>query len=67
MTELEDRIFHLEVMTGLREPYKETVPLNDGSAYSAATIYFNSFVKALATVPACHVCGRYHEEFGYDS
>lgn len=65
MSEVEDRIFHLEVLCGLQEPLRTPEPVYDGSVYGAATIYFNAFMKALSSVPPCDVCGRYHEDFGY--
>jgi hypothetical protein len=59
MSELEDRIFHLEVLCGLREPCRAIdPPVTDG--YSAATVYFNNFMRSLSTVPPCDVCGKYH-------
>jgi hypothetical protein len=62
MTASEDRIFHLEVLCGLREPYElPNPPVTD--AYSAATVYFNNFMNALSSQPRCSVCNLFHEVY----
>ena len=60
----EDRIFHLEVLCGFREPERLATVI-PGDEYSIANVYFQSFMSALSTRPRCSVCNRFHEEY-YD-
>lgn len=62
----ENRIFHLEVLTGLRPPETVQQAAEPDDAYRAATIYFNSFMIAMGAPKRCGVCNRFHEEYGYE-
>ena len=63
----EDRIFHLEVLNGLRPPEFIQRSAAPGDAYGVATVYFNNFMGALSSRPRCSVCNRFHEEFNDDA
>lgn len=58
----ENRIFHLEVLCGFREPEPRPIVI-PGDAYSIALVYFDSFMTALSSRPRCSVCNRFHEEY----